>query len=84
MEFKEQIELCIDEIIEDIFKFDIKLNAEYQRLKREEEQIVKKITGGFDSDMSTLFENYKSVIHAIAVIELHSVYKNGLKHGMNL
>ena len=84
MGFDERIELCIDEIVEDIFKSDIKHNAEYQRLRGKEEQVLRVISDNFDKDLLKLFEDYQGIIHAMTEIELHSVYKNGFKHGMKV
>ena len=84
MMFKERMRLCIDEIVEDIFKSDINFNAEYKHLKAEAERLQSIISGGCDSEVGKLFDEYKSIMHAMAVIELRCVYRNGLRHGIEL
>ena len=84
MMFKERMQECFDEIIEDIFKSDINVNVEYKQLKAESERMQSAISDGCDKDVRELFDEYKSILHAMAVIELRLVYENGLKHGMEL
>ena len=84
MMFKERMQACIDEIVEDIFKTDINFNAEYKHLKAEAERLQSIISDGCDDEMGKLFDEYKGIIHAMAVIELRCVYENGLRHGTEL
>ena len=84
MIFKERMQECIDEIIEDIFKADINFNAEYKHWKAESERLQNSISDSYDKEMLELFDEYKSIMHAIAIIELRCVYGNGLKHGLEL
>lgn len=84
MKFEERLELCVDEILGDILTKGMAQNKDYQRLKSEEKHLSETLDKATLDDLQATLENYKCVLHQIALIELRCVYKEGVRHGIKI